>query len=70
MFETPLITMLTGTAYDLPFVAAVLTGTMHACIHVHCILPGIAFPGIENKTRPTKPGSQLYFEYHALLVFS
>jgi hypothetical protein len=48
MFETPLITMLTGTAYDLPFVAAVLTGTMHACIHVHCILPGIAFPGMEN----------------------
>lgn len=36
--ETHLVTMLTGTAYHLPFVAAVLTGTMHACIHVHCTL--------------------------------
>lgn len=41
--------MLTGTAYDLPFVAAVLTGTMHVCIHVPCArLPGIAFSGVEN----------------------
>lgn len=36
MFETHLVTTLTGTAYNLPFVAAVLTGTMHAHIHVHC----------------------------------
>lgn len=65
--------MLTGTACELPFVAAVLTGTMHVCIHVPCTrLPGIAFSGIEtnlqNKTQEASLPALLCISCSSYLV--